>query len=69
MPKPEVVLYPTRLMGAEMLWETIQHPYCGLQETGITLSEKIKRSLILVTLNLIPAFEECQKYCQIEKVE
>lgn len=32
-------------------------------------SEKIKRSLTLVMLDLIPAFEECQKYCQTEKAE
>lgn len=31
-------------------------------------SEKI-RSLTLVMLDLIPAFEECQKYCQTEKAE
>lgn len=61
MVKTVVALSATRLMGAKMLGETIQQTYCGLQEWGITLSEKIKRLLTLVMLDLIPAFEECQK--------
>lgn len=56
-------------MGGKVLWKTIQHLYCELQKWKITLAEKIKRSLSLVMLELITAFEECQKNCHSENVD